>query len=77
MGLRIGRVWFILRLRLNGKRGRVKRSKARNLVERLIHYEDDVLRFMANSDIPFANNLGERDIRITKVQQKFGVFPKS
>jgi transposase len=28
-----------------GKRGRVKRTKARNLLERLIEYESDVLRF--------------------------------
>jgi transposase len=54
----------------HGKRGRVKRSKARNLLERLIQYEEDVLRFMDNSDVPFTNNLGERDIRMTKVQQK-------
>jgi transposase len=53
-----------------GKRGRVKRSKARNLLEHLIHYEDDVLRFMDNPDVPFTNNQGERDIRMTKVQQK-------
>jgi len=53
-----------------GKRGRVKRSKARNLLERLIQYEEDVLRFMDNPDVPFTNNLGERDIRMTKVQQK-------
>lgn len=53
-----------------GKRGRVKRSKSRNLLERLIDYEDDVLRFMDNPDVPFTNNQGERDIRMTKVQQK-------
>jgi len=53
-----------------GKRGRVKRSKARNLLERLINYENDVLRFMENSDVPFTNNQGENDIRMTKVQQK-------
>ena len=53
-----------------GKRGRVKRSKARNLLERLIHYEGDVLRFMENPDVPFTNNQGENDIRMTKVQQK-------
>ena len=52
------------------KRGRVKRSKARNLLERLINYEDDVLRFMDNPLVPFTNNLGENDIRMTKVQQK-------
>ena len=53
-----------------GKRGRVKRTKARNLLERLIDYEDDVLRFMDNKDVPFTNNLAENDIRMTKVQQK-------
>lgn len=56
--------------RPKGKRGRLKRSKARNLLERFIHYEADVLRFMNDPDIPFTNNLGERDIRMTKVQQK-------
>lgn len=53
-----------------GRRGRIKRSKARNLLERLIEYEDDVLRFMDNKIVPFTNNLGENDIRMTKVQQK-------
>ncbi len=53
-----------------GKRGRVKRSKARNLLERLINYENDVLRFMENPDVPFTNNQAENDIRMTKVQQK-------
>ena len=52
------------------KRGRLKRSKARNLLERLIHYEADVLRFMDNPVVPFTNNRGENDIRMTKVQQK-------
>ncbi len=52
------------------KRGRVKRSKARNLLERLRDYEDDVLRFMENPLVPFTNNQGENDIRMTKVQQK-------
>ncbi len=52
------------------KRGRLKRSKSRNLLERLINYEDDVLRFMTDIDVPFTNNRGENDIRMTKVQQK-------
>jgi len=53
-----------------GKRGRLKRSKARNLLERLIDFEKDVLRFMDNVLVPFTNNQGERDIRMTKVHQK-------
>ena len=53
-----------------GKRGRLKRTKSRNLLERLQNFEDDVLRFMDNEIVPFTNNLGENDIRMTKVQQK-------
>jgi len=52
------------------KRGRLKRTKARNLLERLLDYEDDVLRFMENAPVPFTNNNAERSIRMTKVQQK-------
>lgn len=52
------------------RRGRLKRSKARNLLERFLKFEDDVLRFMTEKIVPFTNNLGERDIRMTKVQQK-------
>jgi len=53
-----------------GKRGRIKKSKSRNLLERLRDYEDDTLRFMENELVSFSNNLGENDIRMTKVQQK-------
>ena len=52
------------------KRGRLKRTKSRNLLERLKNYEQDTLRFMENRLVPFTNNLGENDIRMTKVQQK-------
>jgi len=53
-----------------GKRGRLKRSKSRNLLERLRSYEDDVLRFMDVVSVPFTNNQGENDLRMTKVHQK-------
>jgi transposase len=53
-----------------GKRGPMKKSKARNLLERLRDYEKDILRFMDNELVSFSNNLGENDIRMTKVQQK-------
>jgi transposase len=53
-----------------GKRGRTKRSKARNLLERLRDFEPDVLRFMERAEVPFTNNQGENDLRMTKVQQK-------
>ncbi len=52
------------------KRGRIKKTDARNLLERLRDFEDETLRFMTVREVPFTNNLGERDIRMTKVQQK-------
>ena len=54
----------------NGRRGRTKQSKSRNLLNRLRDYEDDVLRFMREPIVPFTNNTAENDLRMTKVQQK-------
>ncbi len=52
------------------KQGRQKKSKSRNLLERLIDFEEDTLRFMKVSVVSFTNNQGENDLRMTKVQQK-------
>ena len=52
------------------RRGRIKRSKSRNLLERLRNYEQETLRFMTDVDVPFTNNQGENDIRMTKLHQK-------
>jgi transposase len=52
------------------KRGRQKKTKARNLLERLSVSKTATLLFMEKSIVPFTNNLAERDLRMTKVQQK-------
>ena len=52
------------------KRGRIARSKSRNLLERLRDFETETLRFMTDKRVPFTNNQGENDLRMTKVQQK-------
>ncbi len=52
------------------RRGPVKQSKSRNLLERLFDYHKDVLRFMSDPVAPFTNNQAENDLRMTKVHQK-------
>ena len=52
------------------KRGRVAKTKGRNLWERFKEYEDGILAFMTDPAIPFTNNQAERDIRMTKVHEK-------
>jgi len=56
--------------RESGKRGRQKKTFSRNLLERLRDFESDTLRFMTEAIVPFTNNQGENDLRMTKVQQK-------
>jgi transposase len=52
------------------KRGRIKQSKSRNLLERFMKHPSDILRFTRDRHVPFTNNQGENDLRMTKVQQK-------
>ena len=52
------------------QRGRIAKSDAHNLWERLRDYEEAVLLFAKISEVPFTNNRAERDLRMSKVKQK-------
>jgi transposase len=52
------------------QKGKLKRTKGRNLMERLKKHKEAVLRFAVEAEVPFTNNQAERDIRPAKVKQK-------
>ena len=57
------------------KKGRLKQSAAKNLLDDLLRRADQVLTFLDDLSIPFTNNQAERDLRMVKVQQKIaGTF---
>jgi transposase len=49
---------------------RVKQSKEQNLLDRLEAYEDCILAFLWEMDLPFTNNEAERAFRMMKVRLK-------
>ena len=52
------------------KRGRPAKTKAQNLLTRFRDFEDSVLAFIHDINVPFTNNLAEQDIRMIKVRLK-------
>ena len=56
--------------RQNGKKGKVAKSDAHNLWERLRNHEAAVLLFAKEAHVSFTNNRAEQDLRMSKVKQK-------
>jgi hypothetical protein len=57
--------------KVEGKRGKPKKTKGGNLVERLKKHKDEILRFLTTGGkSPFTNNQAEQDVRMMKVKQK-------
>jgi transposase len=56
-------------VRRPGQRGRLKRGKPLNLLNRFRDRDLEVMAFLVD-DVPFDNNQAERDLRMMKVKQK-------
>ena len=54
----------------SGKRGKIAKSDAHNLWERIKVHEQAVLLFAKDPHVSFTNNRAERDLRMAKVKQK-------
>lgn len=55
---------------LSNKRGRKAKNKSQRMIETLLQKEEQTLRFLYDPNVPFDNNLAERDLRMIKVKQK-------
>ena len=54
----------------SGKRGKLAKSAAHNLLERMQTHEVSVLLFAKDPHVSFTNNRAEQDLRMSKVKQK-------
>ena len=58
-------------------RGRPKKTKFRNLLERMQRHKESILLFVSVKVVPFTNNQAERDLRKIKVKQKISTSFRS
>jgi transposase len=53
-----------------GKRGRCSKNKSLRLIHAFRDKKKEILLFLHNKEVPFDNNLAERDLRMVKLKQK-------
>ena len=57
-------------INLPGKRGRKPQNKSALLLKVFRDRKKEIMLFARNKDVPFDNNICERDLRIIKLKQK-------
>lgn len=57
-----------------GKRGRVKKGRARCLIERMELRKPEIFRFLTDFDVPYTNNEAERSFRLLAIRKNVGIF---
>ena len=73
--IELGHTFFPKIEKVPKKRGQTQKPKSQNLLLRLDKYKTETLRFITNFQVPFDNNMAERDLRMIKVKQKIsGTF---
>jgi transposase len=60
-----------------GKRGPLKQTRAKNLLDRCVEFRKHILEFMYDFRIPYDNNQAERDIRMVRLHEKISGTTRS
>ena len=57
-----------------GQKGRVKRGRARALIDRMEKRKEEIFRFAKDFNVPFTNNEAERSFRLVSTRRNVGFF---